>query len=56
MINQTLFPESHAIWGTQRSLKIRNAYEGKTTLKGVTMLLVDIDELPLYLQRLISSS
>jgi hypothetical protein len=40
-----------AIWPKQGRLKIKNAQEGKTTLKGITMLLVDADELPPYIQR-----
>jgi hypothetical protein len=40
-----------AIWSNQGRLKIQNAQEGKTTLKGIAMLLVDADELPPYIQR-----
>src|SRR5258708_255976 len=40
-----------AIWSKQGRLKIQNAQEGKTTLKGIAMLLVDADELPPSIQR-----
>jgi hypothetical protein len=43
-----------AIWGEQGNLKIRNAHEGKTTLKGISILLVETDELPLYIQQKIT--
>ena len=42
---------SLAIWGAQGPLKIKHAREGKTTLRGVAMLLVEAEELPLYIQR-----
>ncbi len=40
-----------AIWSKQRGLKVQHAEEGKTTLNGLAMLLVDTEELPLYIQR-----
>lgn len=40
-----------AIWGAQGALKIKNAHEGKTTLRGIAMLLVEAEELPLYIQK-----
>lgn len=45
-----------AMWGTQGALKIRNAHEGKTTLRGIAMLLVEVEELPLYLQNQIKEA
>ena len=45
-----------AIWCDQKGLKIQHAYEGKTTLKDIAMLLVDAEELPLYLQRQITEN
>jgi hypothetical protein len=40
-----------AIWGELGPLKIRNAHQGKDTLHGITMLLVEAEALPVYLQR-----
>jgi hypothetical protein len=39
-----------AIWGSDATIKIKNAREGKTTLKGIAMLLVETEELPPYIQ------
>ena len=40
-----------AIWSERRTLNIWHAQEGKTKLKGLAMLLVDAEELPIYIQR-----
>lgn len=43
-----------AIWAEQGNLKIQNAFEGKTTLRGVAMVLIEADELPAFIQRQIA--
>lgn len=43
-----------AIWGELGNLKIRHAGQGKDTLRKIAMLLVEAEELPVYLQNQIA--